>query len=651
MSLVKLSKAPTWPLINDYGPARDIATSSPSWALVGIPLGRPVSYSRRYKKALGSIVSGAYSRKTTPVVITDDCVGWSISNTKTSNIKNFNATLRPTSGTNYLSQNALLPGDWIMFWAWNNQASADSVLGQIRQCKPANSQNDGLKFLGRVHSIRKRVDVNPSTGTKSVGYALQGVGFYELESQFYYDMALADSAFAEQRLGQVMAKLNLKFTDISNQEQLKAGQLKDNSAYLISQLIDLVLGSSAMQARVNDPAKKGFEEDTASSTSVLAKNGIAIDPRAKEAVVPSPQVNDEAPFSYLVPKTVGLLLGFPATMASKAESKDLFGYADILQSVIGVQKYTQTDSNIGNFFPDFSDESKGSRWKTDIVLKGTFLPVYTGFVNRPLWEMLDQFQNRAINEKFTSLRITPNGILPTLVVRQIPFSSESIQETSEFPLTKFMNLPRWQLDPSLITSLDIGRSDDTHVNLVHIYGEAATTAKNYDMQTQMILNAPIFDEIDMARNGVRGLMQTVACHFNDQLQAPKEWMNAIADWSFGSQYTLNGSVQCHGIQAPIAEGDNLELEDLVYHIESVMHAGEITPDGKKHFQTTLSLSNGMPIDQSDATLDYPRYPGFSNLPSTDLDIKQDGTVPDNKILTQGDDLIATSLDPGTSGEH
>jgi hypothetical protein len=620
---------------------------------------------------LGSIISGAYSRKTEPLIITDDCISWSISNTKNSNIKNLDVTLKPASGLNYLSQNALLPGDWIMFWAWNNQADADRVINNIRKCEAVNGQKDGLKFVGRVHSIRKRLSINPSTGIKNISYTIQGVGFYELETQFYYDMALADSAVAQQRLGLVMERMGLKFTEISNQEQLKSGKLKDNSAYLISQLIDLVLGSSAKQARVNDPAEKGFSGN--SPTSKV--EGLGIDPRAKAALIPSPQVNKEAPYSYLVPKTVGLLLGFPDIMASKAN--DLFGYADIMQSVIGVQRYTPAE-NLANFFPDFSKDSRGSRWKTNIVLKGTFLPVYTSFVNRPLWEMLDQFCNRAVNEKFTSLRITPNGVLPTLTVRQIPFSSESIQETSEFPLTKFMNLPRWQLDPSLVTSLDIGRSDDSHVNLVHIYGEAATTAKNYSIQEQMLLNAPIFDEVDMARSGVRGLMQTVSCHFTDQLRAPKSWMNAIADWSFGSQFTLNGSVQCYGIQSPIAEGDNLELEDLVYHIESVMHFGEITPDGYKHFRTTLSLSNGMPIDQSDATLDFPRYPGFTNVLSTDAKevevittLEQPDTFGGIKIAdesssitvvtketqtgtdttTQGDDSIATSLDPGTSGDH
>jgi len=363
MSLDNLSKAPTWPLINDYEGAHDISTSSPSWALVGIPLGRPVSYSRRYKKGLGSIISGAYSRKTEPLIITDDCVSWSISNTKTSNIKNFDATLRPASGLNYLSQNALLPGDWIMFWAWNNQADADRVLGSIRGCEAANGQKDGLKFVGRVHSIRKRLSINPSTGIKSISYTLQGVGFYELETQFYYDMALADSAVAQERMGLVMKELGLDFTDIANQEQLKAGQLKDNSAYLMTQLVDLVLGSSAQNSRINEQAKQGLAGDPTAPTQQV--EGLGVDPRAAVADVPSPQVNKEAPYSYLVPKTVGLLLGFPAVMASKA--KDLFGYADIMQSVIGVQRYTPAE-NLANFFPDFSSNSKGSRWTTNIIL-------------------------------------------------------------------------------------------------------------------------------------------------------------------------------------------------------------------------------------------------------------------------------------------
>ena len=674
------SQAPSYQVINDYGNYDDVLSSCPNWALIVIPLGRPVSYSRQYKKGIGNIVEGAYLRRTTPIIITDDCVNWSVSNSKESYIKSLTATLKPSSGLNYLSQDAVLPGDWLMGWGWTNPSDAKRVLDLIIKGRAANDVNDGLKFVGRVHAVRKHIAII-GEGKKAVTYTLQGIGFSELETSFYYDMGLANMSDSADRLGLLMTKLGLTFTDIANKEQLKAGELKDNSGYLIAQLVDLVLGSSAQKSRVNDAAKS---EAGGILTAQASGKGIGADPRISSALVPSPQVNNEAPYSYLVPKTVGLLLGFPPEMASKAS--DVFGYADILQTVIGVQRYSTNNPDNAclplDFFPIYDYSTlRGSRWTTDTVLKGTFLPVETSFVNRPLWQMLDQFCNKAINEKFTSLRLTPNGVLPTLVVRQIPFSTESIQNTDELPLTKFLNLPRWELDAKLINWLDVGRSNDTHVNLAHIYGVANTGGANFSLQQQMVLNAPIFDEVDIARSGIKGLMQTVNCHFTDQLQAPKGWMSAIADWSFGSQFTLNGTVQCYGIQSPIAEGDNLEIEDMVYHIEAITHSFSISPDGKKRFVTSMSLSNGMPSDQTGASLDFPRYPGFNNQSSTvsttttetttTTDIQEDTFMgvkvgdettsietattttkqtKSSSTNTNGDNDIATSLDPGFTGE-
>ncbi len=135
---------------------------------------------------------------------------------------------------------------------------------------------------------------------------------------------------------------------------------------------------------------------------------------------------------------------------------------------------------------------------------------------------------------------------------------------------------------------------------------------------QLTLNPPIFDAVDTYRSGMRPIMRTVNCALTDQVRPDGAglWMRAIADWSFGSQYTLNGTLTCMGIQAPIAPGDNLEFEGIVYHVEGVHHHGTIGEDGTRFFRTTLRLTNGMPANQDDATADFPVYAGFINSQTT-----------------------------------
>jgi hypothetical protein len=559
-----------------------------------------------------------------------------------------------------------LPGDWIFAWVWNNGEDAERVLKAIRNVKPANKTMDGLKFVGRVHSVRKNIAM--SGDKRLVSYSLQAVGFSELDTAFFYDTALANTADVEKRLGQIMARVGLNFSEMCDQAQARAGSLKDNTAYLITKMIDLVLGASAQTSHVNDAAKESIAIQRGSDKA----SGIST-PKSIENLIPSPQVSNEAPYSYLVPKTVGLLLGFDPDMASKAQ--ELFGYADILQTLVGVQTYSKHGKSIAeDFFPDLnSSQSLGSRWVTPIDLKGTFLPTESAFVNRPLWQMISQYNNRAINEMYTALKLTPRGILPTVVVRQIPFSSESIVPNPDFPLTTFLGLPRWDLSSSLIYSLDVGRSDTTHTNLVHIYGNADDFEHNQAMTLQMGRSPPIFDDVDIARSGLRADMEIINCALYDQIEQPEFWMKAVADWKFGSQYTLNGSVQCLGIQSPISEGDNIEIEEMAYHIEEVTHRWGISPDGQKNFTTALGLSNGIPIDQSEATPDFPKYAGFHNIPVAGVErtrnisavaqkedvltdthagdlISTPVTETTNETDTTGDSGSLTSLDPGIVGE-
>ena len=50
-----------------------------------------------------------------------------------------------------------------------------------------------------------------------------------------------------------------------------------------------------------------------------------------------------------------------------------------------------------------------------------------------------------------------------------------------------------------------------------------------------------------------------------------EWARIHADAVIGGHLKMNGTFVCAGIPDPIAVGDNLEFEDVVYHIEQITH--------------------------------------------------------------------------------
>jgi hypothetical protein len=83
---------------------------------------------------------------------------------------------------------------------------------------------------------------------------------------------------------------------------------------------------------------------------------------------------------------------------------------------------------------------------------------------------------------------------------------------------------------------------------------------------------------------------------------------------------LNGTLECVGISEPIAVGDNLEFDSVVYHIEQIVHNASINPqNGMKTFRTTLSLSHGVSIESDSSGTVY----GQMNTPNAYVDRSTD----------------------------
>jgi hypothetical protein len=616
------SNPPVYELAKDYGSLSDqkYISVSPYWVIAVIRLGQPITFSRKDNKSNSSAVAGGYQRIDTPLVITDDCIGLSIESKKSSHVKSLSATLKHTD-VNYLSANGLLPGDWVLAWIVNDKTSFDNLTQDIKNRKKCCGFDSGLKFVGRAHSIRKTVSADPTSGTKTATYSLQAIGFEEIDSLFYYNTGVAHSSVESDLrkwLGDVGVPLE-KF--LKDTIQAKAGQAQDNAGDLISFVFNAIVG-------------EGFKGANIATDN--AKNKL----RAKNII--------DAPYAYLVPRDVGLLLGLDTTEGTKTST--VFGYADICKTLIGLQKYTNLDKVTDvkkALFPDLDDKSTKSRMFTTESLKGTWIPVQPSFINKSLWSIISQFLNDAINEMYTTLKWDPRteSICPMLVVRQIPFSTEAAKETKVFPLTRFMSLPRWRIDPLMVWAFDVGRSNATRTNFTLITTDVSQVAEREDESRTMVRNHPIFDTTDMARSGVKGQLKTINCGVRDGLYGPRSWMSAIADWSFDSYLTLNGTMQCVGIQTPISEGDNIEFEGVVYHIEGITHECRIGNGGMKMFHTTLALSNGMPADQSSPySNEYPNYPGIKY--TGQVTYYEGDKVKHRQVSTSGEDSVVTSLDPG-----
>jgi hypothetical protein len=636
----------SYDLIDDFEVADEAIQASPGWCMAVVRLDKPITYSRRYKKSIGDVVSGAYQRRSKPLIIFDDCIRLNVS--RSADSSNFTKVLNSTlkSGfVNYLSANAVLPGDWIFAWCHNNIEDTKKVIKKLLDNKSANEFMDGLKFCGRVHNIRKNLVVNKTS--KTVTYSLQAVGFGELDSTFYYDVELATAVLAngDNDLAKFMAQIGIDWTNFVSKQHLKGGELVDNIDAIMAAFIDIVIGAGGPKL-INEPTKdiythydnKGIENGALVAGGSQASIGV---PR-----------REEAPYSYLVPVTAAQILG--KTVVDKSKPS-VFGFSDILHLLVGVQQFNTSDVNSPSrgFWPvlESGPESRNTQNRSFCKerIKGTYDPAVEGnFLNRPLWQILQQFLNPSINNMYTALKVGPDGkIIPTVVIRQVPFSTNCIKKDPNLVLTRFLDLPRWVIDPVMVKELNVGRSDATRKNMVKIIGTPTMYAKGVGQEEgfQVTMFPPIFDTLDVARCGLKPHAQAINCSVSDILREDgiNSWLEAVADWTFGSQYTLNGTIRCVGIQTPIAEGDAVEFDGIVYYIESISDNCSVSPKGTKSYETVLSLSNGMPADQSlqngDDSEDFPLYPGFEVLDSG------------KEEKVQGNDLALKTNDPGFSEER
>lgn len=609
--------APVYNILDEYtdqGENADSTSTTPFWVIAVIPLAYPLSYNRKQQGSVTKFPADGAKTRGKTLVITGDCTQLSISGSKDSHLKNLQAVLSQTTH-NYLVE--IMPGDWVLAWIVNDEEKAtgfNGLIERIRNGDACNYWSDGLKFVGRVESMRK--SLMRSDNALSVSYQLSARAFSELDTSIFYEQALAEKA-KESSLTW-MAKVGFDLRKVFKESENGNGQgsIKDNVHVLIPTLLEILLGTG-LPSTVN-PAGKGSLQTTYGSQASQSDD--------------NPQ---EAPFSYLVPKEVGDLLGKTSRAPSKAGG--ILAYADVMELLYGVQSYENTNEGSAaylKFTPTIAQgaETNAQHKYTGTPMLGAFWPYMPEMTNTPFWNVLEQFLNGTCNEMYTAMRVNDAGrIVPTMVLRQIPFTTDSFingekddsgsygpsteaqADAPHIDVTRFLSLPRWKMSPKLLNVMDIGRSNATRVNFVHVYGQN-NYGRNWPLPYQVAMNKPIQDELDIQRSGLRAFSTTVACDFSNQAgKAPTTWMKLIADRVMGSHLTMNGTMTSIGISAPICEGDNLEFDGVVYHIESVAHNCSIdTQGGTRSFSTTLTLTNGLRSDDQDGDPNKSAPPTMSN---------------------------------------
>lgn len=531
-------------------------------------------------------------QEATEVLIADnDCIGWSIRSSKSSHVANCNLTL-VAGDTNYVAK--LAPGDWMGFWAFDNKQDYLRVKQAVMDKKQANGFLDGFKFLGRVDSVR-RTKVRSPLGGLNIQYTVNGLGFSEFDSVIYYN-----NYFVQKYQNDVL----LWMADF--------GSGSDN----------LLLGVSSGKGSVQ--------------TQDFFPKILRICLGLKSTTNGTDLLNSQVNKGYLVPSTIGSWLN--AGKDENGEIKGLLSYVDLLRTYIGVQSYSggtgdRDNTQLAvNFVPDYASVDQNVYlMKADLT--GEFLIKSIDYNNKSIWSILGTYLNEPVDEMYTCMRVDPNGtIMPTLVCRQNPMTTKWFADNNnkDIKVTAFTDLPRWKISKDLITQEDVGRSNSTRFNFVFLLGiDAPGTNTEDNGIVGFVRHPPVVDQADINRSGLRPMYRQINGNVNESKYSKADspgsnWQEIMADILMGSHLKYSGSITCKGIQEPICEGDNLELDEVLYHIESVTHSGQISPFGSKDFTTTLQLTNGISVtnDTKDTSTTN------AELESTNIDQTDPGAATD-----------------------
>jgi len=523
-----------------------------------------------------------------PLVVENDCIQLTVSDSKTTLTPSMSATLLMTD-VNYETEVA--PGDFVFVNMLNWESHARKVANQARAMDPINGVHDGFKGFFKVASVRKSLMVDPQSGTKTYAIKVTAFAFTEFNNSIYFNPYLV--------------------TKEDNNLLLFASLIGIDWAHIQAEK-SLVNIQSVIRALIQSFIGVGFTNNGRKPQAGLFTSNT----------------------HFYMPQGVGNLLNQDSAVAAKDVYNFLFG---IQSYSSGANQTLAQGMNPTGVDPDQNDEDRFIFLADSVEGITVAKPEYWN--QNQAWSILNQFVNSPLNEMYTCFRIAPNGyVMPTVVLRQIPFTTDNfdIRDGSN-KVTRFMNLPRWNINPSLAFSFDLGRDDVARKNFVQYFGRSVNGPAGYDISDEIARNNYLYDIEDVQRNGLRPFVVTSEFdRFPDikpgeQVSAARKsfrapgWARIVGDALIGGHLKFSGTINYVGIPEPIAVGDNLQFDNVVYHIEQMTHSCSIAPNGIKQFRTTILVSNGMDIENGSQVI-------YSEMAFGGADDKRQNDFDTTKIL-------------------
>jgi hypothetical protein len=522
------------------------------------------------------------------IVVINDAISVNVSRSKASHIKSASIQLKITD-VQYDKE--LSPNDYVAIWMcrWEDEANAIAQALQSKSTTQLNGFNSGLKFFGKINNVSKNVSISDQ-GVPDERINVSAAMFDELNMSVYtrrIEETLVNSLSDSQRDNAFLSKLHF---------------LQTLSPDVFLSLIGKEEDAAKNPLKTPDQMIKFFAK-------VFLGSGV----QTTEPVGPKEGV----------PQNIGNKLIVPTTVFGKIFRSKSNQYLDNIYFYTGIEDYSpgNANSNIKIMSPSSSNFNGG--FHSSSVLKGGALMSTASLDNVPLYSIFNQFLNDICNEMFTTMRYREDGgIRPTIVVRQLPFSTPQIQRLlaqhggitvppgESGKLAQYKNLPRWVISDSLIKSINVGYGASNQINMVHILntsfwsdliGADASLAERIRgniANAQLALGNIVYDEKDIQKNGLKAFVketnfESISFSGKEATLSSPFWTAMQADFLFNSSMKLTGKISCFGIQEPICEGDNLELDGIVYHIEAMEHIAQVFASGNKKFMTVLTLSNGI----------------------------------------------------------
>lgn len=490
----------------------------------------------------------------TPLVIYNDAIFVNTTNTKSSLMSSMTAVLKG-GDLNYAT--AIHPGDFVLVNMVNWETDIERIRDKALALQPINKYNDGFKGVFKVRSVRKNLEMHGDR--KVITYTIHAAGFTEFNNVIYFNPAIA-AAFRE-------SGTRIYSTLVGNYYQ---DTLKTNAEVqeIMKDLFEILIGKSRR------------------SDNVKVKNFGDV--------------------NFKLPISLGRLLG-----------RDMEAACDLFNYYIGVWGDSGKRESIGESFnPDMKINRGKNIYTTPTQLQGNKEISMENWNQQTAWSILQNNMNKVINEIYTTYRISPEGfVMPTVVLRQKPFTTPHFKTPSGFPVTRYFNLPRWRISPTLLYSMDLGKDEAARMNFVQVFTRTLPDTFDQDTAMQIVKENFIYDQGDINRNGLRPYVVTSNFDFptkkNKQIKA-REWTEIVSDWVIDGHLKESGTLKFYGIQDPISVGDNIELDNVVYHIESVKHTMSIGQNGSKSFRTVLSVSYGMDLRSDNIRPVYPEMEHTDN---------------------------------------